>query len=162
MKKLKKKIRITTLYLIGTIILLSCVRDGRDGRDGFDGFDGRDGSANVEANTYFVIPSDWSAASFGGEVDGFNASITAQVMQSGLVQVYYSEDVDPISRRWIAMPIGDFGFSYVQSTITFEVYNASSVAYNIYYKVVVIPPSAKIDGLDLNNYEAVQAVYGIE
>jgi hypothetical protein len=32
----------------------------------------------------------------------------------------------------------------------------------LWYKVVVIPQSAKIEGLNLNDYEAVQAVYGID
>jgi|GEM_PF-3670946 len=158
MKNLKRVARITNLYLIGALLFLSCAQDGRDG---FDGFDGRDGVANIQTNTYFVATSDWNITSFGAEVNVSNLAITADVVSTGLVQAYFSLDANPTTRRWIALPYFDFGYSYFQDVTTFEHYDAPGSPDDLWYKVVVIPQAAKIDGVNLKDYEAVSTVYGI-
>ena len=165
MKNLKRIIRITGVYIVGTLFLISCAqdgRDGRDGRDGFDGFDGRDGVANIQSNTYFVGTGDWNTTSFGAEVNVSNPAITADVVATGLVQAYFSLDANPNTRRWIALPYYDFSYSYGQGFTTFEHYDNPGSPDDLWYKVVVIPQAARIDGLNLNDYEAVSTVYGLE
>ena len=165
MKKLKRITKITTSFLFIATVLFSCAqdgRDGRDGRDGFDGFDGRDGVANIQSNIYFVGTGDWNTTSFGAEVNFSNPSLTADVIATGLVQAYFSLDANPTTRRWIALPYFDFGYSYVQNNVTFEHYDAPGSPDDLWYKIVVIPQAAKIDGVNLNDYEAVSAVYGIK
>jgi hypothetical protein len=164
MRGIKFTLRIAA-SLIVAILLFSCAQDGRDGfdgRDGSDGFDGRDGVANIQTSTYFVGITDWNITSFGAEVNVTNADITANVVSTGLVQAYFSLDSNPAARRWIALPYFDFGYSYYEGFTTFESYDNSGSPDDLWYKVVVIPQSAKIEGLNLNDYEAVQAVYGID
>ena len=94
MKNLKGIISITSIYIVGALFFISCaqdVRDARDGRNGFDGFNGRDGLANIQSNTYFVG--------------------TGDVIVTGLVQAYFFLDANLNTRRWIALPYFDFGYS---------------------------------------------------
>lgn len=168
MKKIKKIVRVGFLLLFGSVLIISCSRDGVDGRDGFDGFDGRDGRdgrdgiASVISETYFVGTTGWTQTSFGSEVNFFNNAITAGVVRDGLVQAYFSLDANPETRRWIALPYYDYGYSYLENFVTFEVYDATGSPDDLWYKVVVIPASAKVSGVDLNDFEAVTAIYGIE
>ena len=161
MKKLKRITKIIASFLFIATVLLSCAQDGRDGRDGFDGFDGRDGIANIQSSTYFVGVGDWNTTSFGAEVNVSNPSITADVISTGLVQAYFSLDPNPTTRRWIALPYFDFGYSYFKDFVTFEHYDNPGSPDDLWYKVVVIPQAAKIEGVNLNDYEAVSTVYGL-
>ncbi len=162
MKKGKRIIKSVVLLFLGSILFISCARDGRDGRDGFDGFDGRDGNPIVRSQTYFVSPFDWNVVSFGAEVNFINTDITNSVVQTGLVQAFFSLDANPNGRRWIALPYYDFSYSYVEGMVTFEHYENPGSPDDLWYKVIVIPSSAKIEGLNINDYEAVSAVYGLE
>ena len=104
MKNIKGIISITSIYIVGALFFISCAQDGRDardGRNGFDGFNGRDGLANIQSNTYFVG--------------------TGDVIVTGLVQAYFSLDANPNTRRWIALPYVDFGYSYVQGFTTLNI-----------------------------------------
>ena len=164
MKNFNKKTKI--VYFVLSILFLSACsqngRDGRDGRDGFNGFDGRDGNLFVTSETYFVSTLDWNTVSFGAEVNFINTSITKSVVSDGLVQAFFSLDANPNNRRWIALPYFDFSYSYVEGMVTFESYDNSGSPDDLWYKVVVIPSSAKIDGVNMNDYEAVSTIYGLE
>lgn len=162
MKVLNKTISIAVVLLAGSMFISSCSRDGRDGRDGFDGFDGRDGNPIVNSQTYFVSSLDWVQTTFGAEVIAINTNITNTIVQTGLVQVFFSVDANPNGRRWFPLPYYDYSYSYVEGSVSFEINDATGTSDDLWYKVIVIPSTAKVKGVDMNDFEAVSTVYNIE
>ena len=151
---------------------------GTDGRDGADGTDGSDGNPNVQSSTQTVMVADWTAGNVLRDTLSV-PSITQSVVDSGMVHVYQKRTD---STGWAALP-----FSYIAflggnpATLTFqavynvgEVYLSGSNSFNanvapgdIYpgdrdFKIVVVPSASLVEGIDVNSYEEVKMVYGIE
>ncbi len=127
------------------------------GCKGEDGDDGAAGNANVSSSNYEVVAGDWSQ----GQAHKMNGAITNGVVNSGTVQAFQATD-SINSKVWTAIPAGNFAFSYRTDTITFLTPGFTGANFTTYYKVVAIPAAAKIDGVDLTNFEEVNMVYGLE
>lgn len=142
------------------------------GPQGPPGEDGKDGNANVQAYVFTVLNSDYSVyanstQSFFMHRDTIDLNeVTLDVINNGTVQLFRKT---PSDIPWIAMPYYRGGISYNFSKVVGEIqieasYNNSSPI-NIgdsEFKIVVIPPAAMIEGVDHSNYQALQAVYGLE
>ena len=150
--------------------------DGQDGQDGTNGVDGKDGVANIQALTFFLDSATWTMPTGeNGIVNSINVpEITSAVVSNGTVMLFQTEDNSlPSSTIWTAVPYTDGIFSYLYSyslgvvnlkitvTINGSVPNLNA-ADDHTYKVVVIPPSAKIAGFDPKTYEEAKMVYGLE
>jgi len=145
---------------------------GPAGEDGEDGVDGKDGNANVQAYVFTVLNSDYDiytnqTQTFYMHRDTLSLSeIDLEVVDDGTVQLFRRT---PSSSVWSAMPYYRGGlaynFSYEIGEIQIEVSYNNSAPIGVgdsEFKVVVIPPAAMIDGVDHSDYEALEAVYGIE
>ena len=174
------KAALAGLVIIG-LTLTACSGDDGDtgprGPAGVDGTNGVDGTANVTSNTYNVLAADWTLIQFvdgGGNPVAFElrdtitgvTSITQDVVDKGTVQAFISTD-DGVS--WSAMPFSNFTdncfYRYEASTVYLTVNRATlsaPTAIDVDIKVVAIPAAAMIDGVDVTNYEELQAVYGLE
>lgn len=132
------------------------------GCKGEDGDAGADGNANVNSTTYLVTMNDWSlnSAGSGAEVLRQNPSITADVASRGVVQSFFSSDTTA-AKEWLPMPTGAFSYAYRTDTVTFTINGFTGAGFDIWYKVITIPASAKVDGLDENaTFEELEMVYG--
>ncbi len=163
--------RLAVLALL-PILMTACVGPvGPRGQDGRDGRDGQDGNANVFSINYVVQAADWYDVGTPGTDDFFLAldldvpEITTDIVENGLVLVYYRADANS---PWLALPytyishnpsylekldfIYDLQFVGLQSMATDK--NAS--AWEGYFRLVIADgwPAGKVD-VDQNDYEAV-------
>lgn len=179
---------IACLFIVGSILTACTAKDGEDGPVGPVGPEGaigpageggEDGVANLSVSTLTVPSSAWT----GGTIKEFSAplsDIDQDVMDNGTVQVFQTQT--PANPTWDALPysylVGINGqpvqvtvqYSYKLDSLKLSVMNSG--AFNITssatypgdrtFKVVVVPPVDKIDGLDYSDYEAVEMVYGLE
>jgi len=152
--------------------------DGQDGNDGQDGSDGQNGSANVQSNNQTVLITDWTPGLVLRDTLAVPA-LSQAVVDSGMVLIYLRSTTNA---TWDLMPFSFVAFLAGQpATLTFqagynvgEVYLSASNSLNANitpnavfpgdrdFKIVVVPAASKIDGLNLNNFEVVKAVYGFE
>jgi len=149
----RMKAALAGLVIIG-LTFVAC-----KGEDGDDGAVGPTGNANVSAANYTVVQADWGgvgAATFSAP------AITQSVVNTGSVQAYITGAAPTDSSVWSGLPGGNFSFRYKTDSITFLTPGFTGASFTTYYKVVVIPSSSKIDGVDLNDYEAVKTIYGIK
>lgn len=159
---------------------------GPQGPAGEDGVDGKDGNANVSSTFYTVQSTDWTGSSV--KVYSINApELTQSVVDSGAVIVYQKVDTaTTIDGQWSTLPHSfmatlnsQSGPVAVEFTIraSYDVgvldlsvinsYSANVSFTNTFpgtrsFKVVVIPPAAMIDGVDHGDFEALEAIYGLE
>ena len=149
---------------------------GDPGQDGQDGVDGRDGVANIQTYTFAVDSSTWvrpAGTSYIGNTISV-PEINATVLTQGVVLVFETLDNStPGATTWRAMPYTDNIFSHSHSigpgvvnlfvTVTLQGSAPTLVAArNWSYKVVIIPPAAKIAGFDPKTFEEFQMVYGLK
>ena len=173
------KVAFAAILMVGTVFT-AC-----SGEDGAVGPAGADGNANVNSSTFSVMSADWSTGGIKRDTLSVPA-ITRDVVMSGMVQVFQTSSMNSDSLVWGALPYSYLialsvnGQTVVTETIIQAEYNVGEVyltatndrGFNItnsatypgdrQFKVVVIPSSSKIDGVNLNNYEEVKAVYGIK
>ena len=154
---------------------------GDTGPPGQDGQDGLDGNANVSAITFSLPSTAWSTGTIKTYSRGV-AEITQDVVDDGLVMVYQRQAPDT---DWGALPftynitlssggqtfnaIITTQFSY--DTDSLFLTNSNSLRANITnsatfpgdreYKVVIIPPANLVQGMNYEDHEMLQAVYGI-
>lgn len=174
---------ITTKKLFGALVALtmsvamvSCAGD--DGEQGPAGPAGAAGNANVNEYTFTVTSNDWGRT--GNSAISYDtldvSAINQSVLDEGAVQVYQTFDD---SLGWNAMPyryltLDQSGNSVTNANLR-ATYNVGIVSLSHYtddrllapindmqIKVVVIPSSALVEGVDPTDYEALQAVYGLE
>lgn len=157
---------------------------GDTGPPGQDGQDGQDGNANVQAYIFNVAQGDFAVTA---SQSGTNfrlrhrdtlavPEITADVMQDGTIQAFFNSDVfSDTSISWTPMPYSDGGvtnnYNYVQGSVNVEVtyvlppgQGGGPQVFPIgdyTYKIVVIPPASLIQGMNYEDHEMLQAVYGI-
>tara|TARA_R110002096_G_scaffold221429_2_gene410224 strand:- start:2465 stop:2995 length:531 start_codon:yes stop_codon:yes gene_type:complete len=163
---------------LAAIVIMGLTFTACSGDDGEQGPAGAPGNANVQPSNYTVMVADWTA----GPVlrDTLNVpAVTQAVVDNGAVHVYQKRTD---STSWEALP-----FSYIAflggnpATLTFQFgynvgevhlsgtnsFNANVTPGAVYpgdrnFKVVVIPSTSLIEGIDVNDYEQVKMVYGIE
>lgn len=173
------KVAFAAILMVGTVFT-AC--SGEDGAVGPAGAAGVDGNANVQSNTYTVLSTDWRQpimnSAFQQDTIAI-AEITSKVVNSGAVHVYQTFSMNMDSLVWNAMPYRYLTFNQQQTVITNMNLQASYNVGELYLraytddryianiadmmlKVVIIPSSAKIEGVNVNNYEEVKAVYGIK
>lgn len=165
-----KKLFSALVALTMSIVMVSCA-----GEDGETGPAGPAGNANVQSNTYTIMPSDWSNGNATISVSGISESIS----NNGQVSVFFTFDSlgtdtitwNPLPYRFVGNVGGQNQFITLQNTIsTGEVtisarlnnnggvnFNSESNA-----KVVIIPSSSIVEGVDPTDYKALEAVYGLE
>lgn len=156
---------------------------GQDGVDGRDGTDGRDGVANISVMTYTVASTSW----IGNAVKEHKLAIpeiNQSVVDNGTVQVF--QTTTPTNPLWQALPFNyviglnspsgvvtaqiNIQYGYKTDSLNLTVNN--SLGANISgsanfpgdrtFKVVVIPPAAKIAGFEPKTFEELQMVYGLK
>ena len=180
MKKMRAALAAMTMV---ALTFTAC--SGDDGETGPAGPAGAPGNANVNANTFTVLQDDFTISAT--QVSQTTArvrhrdtldvpSITSSVMNSGSIQVYYSSSVfSDDTTAWTPMPNVASGITFsndiaegevrlnINYINTFQNGQASVVPIgNFDIKVVVIPSASLVKGVDINNYEEVKMVYGIE
>ena len=144
-------------------------QDGDTGPQGPQGATGADGNANVKTGTVLINPSswNWNAPTLSNYVNINDPDITASIVSSGMVSVFFSTS----SGTWIALPtttysgstLINYGYGYSLSTVTISVTSSSgtSLTFNpITFKVVAIASSIRKanPNTDWNNYEQVQKI----
>tara|TARA_R110000868_G_scaffold289130_1_gene549273 strand:+ start:189 stop:761 length:573 start_codon:yes stop_codon:yes gene_type:complete len=179
------KVAAAAIAMVGMVFTGCAGEDGDAGPAGPAGTAGVDGNANVSSSTFTVLSADWTGT--GTKRDTLSVpGITQAVVNTGSVQVFQTSSQVSDSLVWAGLP-----FSYiiglntqngtVAATITIQAeYNVGEVYLSVInslganitgsanfpgdrqFKVVVIPSSSKIEGVNLNNYEEVKAVYGIK
>lgn len=148
--------------------------NGTNGSNGTNGTNGTNGSANVTSNVYLVTGSSWIA----GQAAISIPELTKEVAQSGAVLIYQNDTLNADSTSWRETPyrfvanVGGantfitvsttYSTSEVIVTATTSSNQRVSVSSNMYFKVVVIPPSSKIAGFQPRTYEEAKMVYGLE
>lgn len=182
-----KKIFSALVALTISVAMVSC--SGDDGEQGPKGATGADGNANVNTSMFSVLEGDFgiSIAQAGNNFrishrDTLDVSgISNDVMTSGTVQVFYDSEVfttDTNATTWTAMPHFNsranvaFNSTIAEQEVRIDITyvtqpdnqgNPQVLLIGDYdFKVVVIPSSAMIDGVDPTDYKALEAVYGLE
>lgn len=170
--------RLATLALL-PFLMTACVGPrGPEGPMGPQGPQGNDGNANVFSINYLVEAADWYDVGTPGADEYFLAldldvpEISSDIVESGLVLVYYRADANS---PWLALPytfishssnyiekldfIYDFQYVGIQSMATDK--NAS--AWEGFFRIVVADgwPAGKTE-VDKNDYEAVASFLGID
>ena len=169
---MKSKISHLIVLVAGIALLSGCAKDGAVGPQGPQG---PPGNANVLSATYIV--NNWTSSGNSFWYVSFNVpEITSSVNSGGAVQVFMSLDD---GYTWDAVPFTQVNspYNYYMSFITQPglieidwVHEGGTLGSdpNSYYlatcrfKVVVIPPSARKENVDLTNYEAVKAAYDLK
>lgn len=160
-------------------------QEGPIGPRGPAGEDGDDGVANVEARIFSVPSSDWSTGARKTTTLSVPA-ITKEVVDEGTIQVFQSESTNPDSLIWASLSHSETigvntggGVIIVEIITQFEYFtgevylsvinneglnitNSANFPGDRTFKVIVIPPSEKVEGLDYSDYEAVKLVHGLE
>lgn len=173
MKKMKAAFAAMTMV---ALTFTAC--SGDDGEQGPAGPAGAPGNANVQSSNQTVLVADWTTGAVLRDTLSV-AGITQNVVDNGMVQVYQKRTD---STSWDALPFSYIAFLGGQpTTLTFqagynvgEVYlsgtnsiNANVTPGDVYpgdrdFKIVVIPSTSLVEGVDVNNYEELKMVYGIE
>ncbi len=161
------KVAFAAILMVGTVFT-AC-----SGEDGEDGEVGATGNANVQSYTYTVGANEWTQGAATIAVP----ELTKSIADNGLVSVYYTNDpltTDTIAWRPLPYdfrtPSGSFIISntYQIGQVDLKAYGAFSNVFSptipgveTYWRVVLIPASAKVAGVNEANFEEVQAVYGL-
>lgn len=176
-----KKLFSALVALSMSIVMVSCAGD-----DGEQGPAGPAGNANVNSNEYLVNSSDWTGTNIKRDTIAVSA-ITQSVVDNGAVLVYHKSEMSTSSdSTWSALPYSynitlNSGQQQIAAIITIraaievgevQLSAINSLNANITgsptfpgdrsFKVVVIPSASLVEGVDVNDYEQVSAVYGIQ
>jgi hypothetical protein len=175
---------------------------GPAGPTGPTGPKGADGNANVKVDTFTLKNAQWangiywfstSSGSSQGQYSRFyvrnNTAITADVINKGMVLVYFNTINSITPNSWIAMPFtfldntaGTFTYNYAaitqlgKTTIHFYFARIGSnsvtptisnyVMPDIQFKIIAVTGTlllgARTANIDLNNYQAVAQWLGLE
>jgi hypothetical protein len=176
--------RVFSLLSISALLLTSCVPEdgetgpagpvgaqgafgpaGQDGTNGSDGNDGTNGNDGVNGTTavtswdYTILGTDWNQGRSVKEL----ADITSRVVEGGVVQVY-RQTVSTIfpDTIWTGLPVEPFSFGFKQDSIVFLTPGFSGASFTSVFRVIVIPPAVKIQGVDITLYDNAKMVYGLE
>lgn len=153
------RIQVAMAALTVASLFTACAKDGETGPAGPAG---AQGNANVRSATFTVSPGDWSTISGGVAVNWSTSLITDAIANSGTVLVYSNE-----GGSWVPLPltIGSIAtlYQYSSGQVQIEVYGASAITEVSEFKIVAIASSGMIpQGVDVNDYEAVSAHFGLD
>jgi hypothetical protein len=132
----------------------------KDGADGPAGPAGPQGNANVRVEMFSVAPGEWSSSGSIIWVEKSVSVITNEIADNGAVLVY----VKALGNTWMNVENDGaylrYGVGHVQ--MTYE--NATVPTSTEQYKIVAIASSGMIvdSGVDVHDYEAVRAHFGLE
>lgn len=164
------KVAFAAILMVGTVFT-AC--SGEDGAVGPAGANGVDGNANVQSYTYTVGANEWTQGAATIAVP----ELTKSIADNGVVSVYYTNDsltTDTIAWRPLPYDFRTSSGSFIISN-TYQIGQVNLKAYgafanvfsnsipgrDTYWRVVLIPASAKVAGVNEANFEEVQAVYGL-
>lgn len=173
MKTKFNKLKLGVFLCCSTVLLFIGCEKGNDGEDGAPG---KNGSSNVESRTFSV--SSWSYSSPFHYTNLSVPELTQQNINSAGVMVYFSTT----GTDWVAVPYTQYNSPYnyfmgfntsvgiVQITWVYDTslsQGSDPTTYygvNLLYKVVVVPPSAKIlyPNIDYKNYSAVKETFHLK
>lgn len=175
-----KKLFSALVALSMSIVMVSCA--------GEDGETGPAGNANVKSSNGEVAITDWTAGAVLTDTL-MVPEVTQNVVDNGAVMVYLKVDGDTINDNWQALTytraITGLSISGHPAQVEMSIeygYNVGMVMLSVknninqdltavlqayppndyLFKVVVIPSASLIEGVDVNDYEQVSTVYGIE
>lgn len=175
---------------LAAIVIMGLTFTACSGDDGEQGPAGAPGNANVNSSNGAVAADDWTAGAILKDTL-MVPEITQSVVDNGAVMVYLKIDdgVTPNDSPWEALTytraitglaIGgdrvgvdmfiEYGYNVgmvilsVKNTLNLDL---SAILQNYppndyLFKVVVIPPAALVEGVDVNDYDQVKMVYGIQ
>ena len=169
------KVAAAAMVMVG-MVFTGCGDDGETGPAGVNG------NANVSSTTFTQLTADWKdpTGTSALRLDTLSVpAISQAVVNTGSVQVFQTFSQNTDSLVWNIMPHRYLAVNTSQTAITnmnllasFNVGQVYLTAYSddrllvtiddMFIKVVIIPSSAKVEGVDVNNYEELQAVYGIQ
>lgn len=172
--------------LITSIVMLSCTpEDGDTGPVGPVGPEGTPGSstgvpgpagppgnANVSAFTFNVPTTAWVANGAAINSTLTIAEITADVVKDGTIQVFQTQDnSSPDNTSWTGVPystsIINYYYSYSKGEVILivDLANGQGITglnIDLVYKVVVIPSTSKIEGVDYTSLEEIELVHNVK
>jgi hypothetical protein len=159
----KFSILILTAFLLFNVLLFSSCEKGETGPAGANG------SSNVQSYTFTTNNLSWV---FNGSDNSYNStynltSITSDVVSNGTIQVFVG---DGSSNQWGALPLSysvlQLNYSYSLGQVVLSVTLSNGLVPNNpggqQFKVVVIPPSARIAHVNMHNYSDVKAAYNLK
>jgi hypothetical protein len=180
---------ITTKKLFGALIALSMgvFMVSCAGEDGEQGPAGPAGNANVNSSNYTVLMGDWTTGATLRDTLSVSA-ITQNVVDNGAVMVYLKIDGDTVNDNWQALTYTraitglnvsghpaqvemsiEYGYNVgmlllsVKNNINQDLTSIVQMPPNDYmFKVVVVPSASLVEGVNVNDYEQVSNVYGIQ
>ncbi len=174
---MKKTFFKTGLFLVVTLLAMSCSKDGAigpagaSGANGINGTNGINGNANVVGtNTFSAPPSSWTASS-GNTVWSTTLlvpQITQAIVDRGTVSVFFLT-----GNVWMALPtsnpqnhyFSNFGFVLGQVGVFLVAESGYTITPGTsIFRVVVISPSNKManPNTDWNDYNQVKQALHLE
>jgi hypothetical protein len=181
---MKQTIKMTALFVMLITALGSCTKgdkgdtgpagtngtNGTSGTNGTNGTNGVDGNANVKSGIATVTAGNWgwNATTQVNWVDITDAQITAAIVASGAVSVFFTTnssqtDWEALPATFWGTPSQTYGYNYYLNgvEITCQNTNLTSLTFNtIYVKIVAIAASLKQSHPHTNwkNYDEVMQV----
>tara|TARA_B100000508_G_scaffold139362_1_gene137200 strand:+ start:631 stop:1272 length:642 start_codon:yes stop_codon:yes gene_type:complete len=154
---------------------------GPQGPAGNDGATGPAGPAVIISDTVITVRQADFSATAGAAGTNFRIrhkdtltvpAITNDVFNNGIAMVYFSSTIFSIdANEWTAMPkteLGvNIGYSMAVGAIRLDINYLNGTPTTLAigdfdFKIVVIPPSALRHDVNLNDYEEVKSVYGVQ
>jgi hypothetical protein len=178
---MKKTIFKTGLFLVVTLLAMSCSKDGAigpagaSGANGINGTNGINGNANVVGSAPFsTVSTNWGSLSGGAlwtaTLSG-QTTITQSVVDRGVVSVFRKYTSGGVT-EWSPLPDTNtninISFNYGLGYITFFTQSTNAVAIAnpgaITFRYVVITPSNKManPNTDWNDYNQVKQALHLE
>lgn len=136
-----------------TLLFSACAKDGPEGPAGPAG---APGNANVKVTTFSAAPGDWSSISGGWAINRGVPNVTQDIVNSGAVIVYLK-----VGTAYVALPLSSgsltWGYGYGVGSVQIEAITSGTITQVTEWKVIAIAGSGMkpLDGVDLNNYQAV-------
>ena len=160
--------RLLSVFSVFTLLFMAC--EGPQGPPGFDGFDGANGS--IIASSAFEIVVDFNAANNYEFIEAYGF----EVFPSDVTLVYILWDTINGQDVWRLMPqtvvFSDgslvYNFDFTQDDVRFFLDGTTDFntlddvwTQNQVFRVVVVPAD-NVDGIDINNINAVMNINNIQ
>lgn len=163
--------RLLSVFSVFALLFMAC--EGPQGPPGFDGFDGRDGAdGGLIVASAFEIVVDFNAANNYEFIEAYGF----EVFPSDVTLVYILWDTIDGQDIWRLMPqtvvFNDgslvYNFDFTQNDVRFFLDGTTDLSLlddvwtqNQVFRVVVVPAD-NVDGIDINNINAVLDLINIQ
>lgn len=171
----KIKAALAALVIMGLTFTACSGDDGEQGPAGAPGVNGTDGNANVSSDTYTLMSNEWS----GGNATIDVPALTKDIAENGQVAVYFTFDSlgtdtitwNPLPWRVVLNLGGVNQFVTFQNNISIgqvvisartNTNQGVNIGGETNARVILIPSNSNMEGVDINDYEQVKMVYGIQ